>query len=188
MKRALFLDRDGVINEDHDYVYRSSSFRFIRGIFHLCRVAQRLKFSIVVVTNQAGIGRGLYTEQDFQELTAWMLKEFSKRSISVARVYHCPYHPQHGKGHYRRDSPMRKPRPGMILKARRDLELDLQASVLVGDKSTDIAAGKAANVGSNILLSRDAVERRKGGADWNASSLADVAKWLERAGSRGCKR
>jgi D-glycero-D-manno-heptose 1,7-bisphosphate phosphatase len=92
-----FLDRDGVVNEDHDYVYRSSSFRFIKGIFPLCRIAQRLKFSIVVVTNQAGIGRGLYSKQDFQKLTAWMLKEFSNRSIAVARVYHCPYHPRMGK-------------------------------------------------------------------------------------------
>lgn len=150
--KALFLDRDGVINVDHGYVCRKEQFDFVEGIFDLVALATRKGILVVVVTNQAGIGRGYYSEDVFRELSRWMCEQFASRDGSIARIYHCPYHPEHGIGAYRRDSSCRKPAPGMILKAQRELNLDLTSSVLVGDNVTDIQAGVAAGVGHNVLL------------------------------------
>jgi D-glycero-D-manno-heptose 1,7-bisphosphate phosphatase len=157
MRRALFLDRDGVINVDRGYVHRREAFEFQEGIFDLCRAAQSRRYLLVVATNQAGIARGYYNEADFLELTRWMIGEFAAKEISIARVYYCPYHPVHGIGTYKVDSPSRKPRPGMLLRAHADLGLDLASSVLIGDKATDIQAAEAAGIGTRILLKSGAV-------------------------------
>lgn len=143
---ALFLDRDGVINVDHGYVHRVEDFEFVPGIFELVRGARELGLLPVVVTNQAGIGRGMYTEADFQALTRWMSGRFDAAGAPLAAVYHCPTHPTAGIGPYRVPSPMRKPNPGMLLAARDDLGIELARSALVGDKGSDIAAGRAAGV------------------------------------------
>lgn len=150
--RALFLDRDGVINVDRGYVCRPDDFQFKQGIFDLCRAAGTLGYLLVVVTNQAGIARGYYSESEFFELTEWMVARFAREGIRIARVYYCPYHPIHGLGVYRGDSPDRKPQPGMLLRAKADFDLDLGSSVLIGDKLSDIAAASAAGVGTKILL------------------------------------
>jgi D-glycero-D-manno-heptose 1,7-bisphosphate phosphatase len=153
MKRpALFLDRDGVINEDLPYVHRVENFRFVDGIFALVLAAQQVGYRIVVVTNQAGIGRGLYTEDDFWTLTKWMIDQFAERGCRIDGVYFCPTHPEHGVGRYRVDSIFRKPGPGMLLQAADELNIDLAGSMLVGDKPSDVQAGLAAGVGTNILL------------------------------------
>ena len=149
---ALLLDRDGVINVDKAYVHRIEDMDFIDGIFPLARAAVGAGMCLVVVTNQAGIGRGYYTEAQFQTLTEWMKKQFSEQGAPIAAVYHCPYHPEQGLGEYKLDSFDRKPNPGMILRARRDLDLDLAASVLIGDKRSDIEAARRAEVGLTILL------------------------------------
>jgi D-glycero-D-manno-heptose 1,7-bisphosphate phosphatase len=150
-RRALFLDRDGVINIDHGYVCRPAEFEFVDGIFDLCRQAAGLDYRVFVVTNQAGIGRGYYTEQQFLEATDWMRRQFLAQGARIEQVYFCPFHPEHGVGDYRRESACRKPGPGMILQAAREYHLNLAASVLVGDKESDIEAGQAAGVGLNIL-------------------------------------
>ena len=150
--KALFLDRDGVINVEKNYVFRIEDFEFVPGIFDLCRAAHDAGFVPIVITNQAGIGRGYYTEDDFQRITVWMLDQFTLRGIRIGRVYHCPFHPTAGIGEYRRESFDRKPNPGMILKARDDFTLDLANSVLVGDKDSDLEAGRAAGVGRNLKL------------------------------------
>ncbi len=150
--KALFLDRDGVINIDHGYVHCCEAFHFQQGIFELFRAAQSLGYLLVVVTNQAGIARGYYTESEFLKLTEWMTQQFADHQIRIARVYYCPYHPIHGVGEYKCDSPDRKPNPGMLLRARTEFSLDLARSVLVGDKLLDMEAAKAAGVGTKILL------------------------------------
>lgn len=152
MRAAVFLDRDGVINVERDHVYLVSDFVFVDGIFGFCRAAQAAGFLLVVVTNQAGIGRGYYTEADFERLTTWMLAAFAAEHVDVSAVYFCPFHPTEGVGAYQRDSPARKPNPGMLLKARADLDLDLAASILVGDRWSDIEAGRRAGVGRLCLL------------------------------------
>jgi len=153
LNRALFLDRDGVINIDHGYVCTREQFDFVDGIFELGRRAAELGYLIVVVTNQAGIGRGYYTEQQFLELTDWMCRVFRERGVPVAKVHFCPFHPEHGIGSYRIDSIDRKPGPGMIVRAARDLEIDLAESILLGDKESDIEAGVAAGIACNVLYS-----------------------------------
>jgi D-glycero-D-manno-heptose 1,7-bisphosphate phosphatase len=149
---ALFLDRDGVINVDHGYVHRQADFEFIPGIFELCREAMSLGFRLFVITNQAGIARGLFTEDNFHSLTRWMCDRFENEGVPINGVYFCPTHPTAGIGRYRIESEFRKPRPGMILKAATEHGLDLSQSVLIGDHLTDIQAGLAAGVGRNILL------------------------------------
>jgi len=152
MRPALFLDRDGVINVDHGYVYRKDDFHFKPGIFDLCRYAKEQGYLIFVVTNQAGIGRGHYTEADFHELTRWMCEVFKRECCAIDKVYFCPSHPEHGIGSYKVASTRRKPGPGMILEAVDEFEVDLKKSVLVGDKMSDIKAGNSATVRYNILL------------------------------------
>jgi len=150
--KALFLDRDGVINKYAPYVHTREAFHFLDGIFELCRAAQSLNYFLFVVTNQAGIARGYFTESEFLDLTDWMVAKFSEQQVQIARVYYCPYHPVHGLGKYKYDSPERKPNPGMFFRARTDFDLDLTESFLIGDKLLDMEAGKAAGVGTNILL------------------------------------
>lgn len=150
--RALFLDRDGVINQEVGYLHLPEQVRWVPGIFSLCRTAVDLGYQLVVVTNQAGIGRGLYTQTQFDDLTAWMHAEFAARDTPLAGTYHCPYHPTHGLGDYKREHEDRKPSPGMLLRAARDLHLDLTRSVLVGDRCSDIAAAHAAGLAHAFLL------------------------------------
>ncbi len=149
---ALFLDRDGVINIDHGHVHRIENFEFIPDIFSLVRHGRKLGYRIIVVTNQAGIGRGYYSEAQFLALTDWMKSRFEDEGTSVDAVYHCPHHPEHGIGGYRQNSPDRKPQPGMLLRAAMEWNLDLGRSALVGDRSTDIQAAVAAGVPYRFLF------------------------------------
>lgn len=149
---ALFLDRDGIINIDHAYVHRPEDFHFVHGIFELVAAANHLGYLTVVVTNQAGIGRGYYTETDFHALTDWMRAQFVQRGAIINAVYFCPDHPEHGVGKYRKESNFRKPAPGMLLQAADELSIDLDRSIMVGDKTTDMQAGKAAGVGYLLHL------------------------------------
>lgn len=153
--RALFLDRDGIINRDYGYVHRRKDFHFIDGIFELTAAAVRRGFLPIIVTNQSGIGRGYYSERQFNRLMRWVRQQFSRHHAPVAAVYFCPCHPQHGIGRYRRDSFLRKPHPGMLLKAARDFRLDMARSVLVGDSVTDMDAGLAAGTGRLFYLNPD---------------------------------
>jgi len=145
--RALFLDRDGVINHDAGYTSSTENFRFIEGIFDLCRVAKRLGYLLIVVTNQAGIGRGYYSEQDFLTLTEWMRESFKAEGVPITDVFYCPCHPENGVGHYKRDSFDRKPNPGMLLRAAKKHGLDLGRSIMIGDKDSDMQAASKAGVG-----------------------------------------
>lgn len=161
--RALFLDRDGVINVDYAYVHRHEDFHFIEGIFELVRAANVAGYLVIVVTNQAGIGRGRYTEEVFRDLTSWMCACFSEHGGRIDAVYYCPDHPEHGIGAYKRYSAMRKPAPGMLLRAAKEHDIDLPASLMIGDKPSDMEAGRAAGVGTLICNApchdMDGVER-----------------------------
>lgn len=151
---ALFLDRDGVINIDHGYVCRPEDFEFVDGIFEVVAAARQAGYLVVVVTNQAGIGRGYYTEADFHRLMDWVKAEFAARGGGIDAVYFCPYHPDHGVGEYRRDSDCRKPAPGMFLRAADDLDIDMARSIMVGDKASDAEAARAAGVATRLCLGR----------------------------------
>ncbi|PPQ40115.1 D-alpha,beta-D-heptose 1,7-bisphosphate phosphatase [Rhodoblastus acidophilus] len=152
MKPALFLDRDGVINVDHGYVSRPEDFEFTAGAFQLARAGAEADWPVIVVTNQSGIARGFYSEQEFCELTAWMVERFRAEGARIAGVYHCPHHPEGSVDAYRADHDWRKPKPGMFLAARDDLGVDLQRSIMVGDQGSDIEAAAAAKVPVRILV------------------------------------
>lgn len=152
MPRALLLDKDGVISVDHGYVCTPERTEFIDGIFDLCRSATTRGYLNVMITNQAGIARGYYSEADFHAYVDWLRGEFERHGARLDAVYYCPHHPVHGRGDYLRDCECRKPKPGMLLQAQRELQLDLGASLFVGDNDSDLAAGRAAGVGINLQL------------------------------------
>ncbi len=152
MNRALFVDRDGVINIEKNYVYRIRDFEFIKDVFKFFIEIQKLGYLIIIITNQSGIGRGYYSDNDFKKLTAWMLSEFKKNGINITDVYYDPYHPEFGKGKYKRKSYKRKPNPGMILEAAQKYNIDLKNSILVGDNDSDILAGVNAGINKLFLL------------------------------------
>ncbi|MBU6261143.1 MAG: HAD family hydrolase [Burkholderiales bacterium] len=179
-RRALFLDRDGVINVDHGYVHRVEQFEFCPGIVELIAHANARGWAVVVVTNQSGIARGYYGEADFEALTAWMQAELARRGATVDRVYHCPCHPEQGVGAYRRESPLRKPNPGMLLQAAAELGLDLAASVIVGDSESDIEAGRRAGLGRLILVDWSGRAHPDTGADLVVDNLDAVRIGLDR--------
>ena len=145
--KALFLDRDGTINVEKNYVFKIEDFEFIDGIFELIKSYQEKGFLIFIITNQAGIARGYYTEEDYKTLTNWMLEQFQKKGITITKVYHCPHHPEI-TGSCR----CRKPNPGMILDAIKEFNIDPVNSVLIGDKKSDILAGEKAGLGKNIYI------------------------------------
>ncbi|QGZ60704.1 D-glycero-beta-D-manno-heptose 1,7-bisphosphate 7-phosphatase [Paraburkholderia acidisoli] len=182
-RRAAFIDRDGVINAELNYVHRIEDFHILPGVFDALAALRDAGYAIVVVTNQAGIAKGKYTEAQFQRLTSHMLDLFNDRQIQVERVYHCPHHPEGTVAEYAVDCHCRKPGPGMIEQAVRDLNLRVDRSVLIGDKISDTDAGRAAGVATNILvesghaLPADANEH----ADHRAKDLHEAVNWfLER--------
>jgi D-glycero-D-manno-heptose 1,7-bisphosphate phosphatase len=177
---ALFLDRDGVINHDCGYLHSIADCRFMDGIFPLARTFAERGFAIVIATNQSGIGRGYYTEDDFQALMTWMRGEFRRRGTEITAVYHCPDHPTEGIGRYRQDSPWRKPQPGMFLAAARDHGLDLAASWSIGDKESDTEAGRRAGIGTLVRLAADQPGICRAGDHWVAGSLRNVQALLAR--------
>lgn len=146
MHKALFLDRDGVINIEKDYLYKIEDFEFIDGIFELCKYFQAKNYKIFIVTNQSGISRGFYSEEQFELLSHWVIKEFQKNKIEISKIYHCPHHPE-----YSGECECRKPEAGMLLKAAEDFDIDLRNSVMIGDKERDIEAGLNAGLLTTYL-------------------------------------
>lgn len=155
LRRAAFLDRDGVINVDLGYVVRQEDFHFVPGVLEAARILADRGFALVVITNQSGIARGLYTVDDFQRLTRWMRERFAEAGAPLAGVYFCPHHPTEGRGAYRVDCTCRKPAPGMLRAAAHELGLDLARSVLFGDRRSDLEAAHAAGVPQRVLLGTD---------------------------------
>jgi D-glycero-D-manno-heptose 1,7-bisphosphate phosphatase len=152
-RRAIFLDRDGVINVDHGYVHSPERTDWMPGIFDLVVEAVAQGVVCVVITNQAGIARGYYDEVEFRRYTEWMHAEFRLRGAPLLATYHCPHHPEAGL--HAGPCTCRKPAPGMLLAAIRDFEIDPACSLLIGDKAGDIEAASAAGVGASILLHAD---------------------------------
>ncbi|GAA5181629.1 D-glycero-alpha-D-manno-heptose-1,7-bisphosphate 7-phosphatase [Niveibacterium umoris] len=177
-RAALFLDRDGVINEDPGYVHRIDEVRFIPGIFELARAAVQAGYRIIVVTNQAGIGRGYFSEAQFQQLTVWMCEQFASAGAPLTAVYHCPHHPEHGIGEFRRDSHDRKPAPGMLLRARDEHGIALEDSLLIGDKPSDTEAALRAGVPIRLLYDPVGKAPDTASATAHITSLHDAISYL----------
>ena len=171
--KAVFLDRDGVINVDRQYVAKIEDFTFRKGIFKLLRYLQEAGYLLIVVTNQSGIGRGYYTREDFEKLTAWKLEQLAKRGIRIEQVCFCPHAPEW-------ECDCRKPSPKMVLEAAKRHDIDLSASWMVGDKKSDIDAGKNAGVGKTVLISETCEDRL--GADYCIRNVGEMIDLVRRYG------
>lgn len=147
MQKCLFLDRDGVINRDIGYAFKPEHISFVPGIFALCRHLQNQGYIIIIITNQSGIARGYYSEADFQALNHWLKQAFAEQGITITDIFHCPHHPDI-TGH----CDCRKPEPGMLLQAIKKYPIAPQFSIMVGDKSSDLVAARAAGIATRILL------------------------------------
>lgn len=154
MTIAAFLDRDGVINVDHGYVSSWDQFEFISGVPGALRSLSNMGYELVVVSNQSGIGRGFYAEADLIQLNE-RINNYLKTAvgIQIGGFYHCPHHPTDAQGEFLTQCECRKPAPGMIHQATRDLDIDVAGSLLVGDKDSDIQAGRAAGIGRLFKVS-----------------------------------
>jgi D-glycero-D-manno-heptose 1,7-bisphosphate phosphatase len=179
-RRAVFLDRDGVINRDTGYTHRIDDFVFMDGIFDFARKCRQLNFELVVVTNQAGIARGYYTEQDFHTLTAWVESRFREEGAPLTATYYCPYHPD-GIAPYRQQSSMRKPNPGMLYAAAQEHAIDLGSSIIVGDQETDAMAGHTAGLAGIVLFGRSVLPEGSA-AQVAISNHSALIKWIDAFG------
>ena len=151
MNKALFLDRDGVVNVEKNYLHKIEDFELMDGIVEVCRAYAEKGYLIIIVTNQSGISRGYYSEEDFAVLSQWMRDHFKGLGITITHIYHCPHHESIDGA-----CACRKPEPGMFLRAQREYQIDMSASVMIGDNERDIEASLRAGVGMNILLSEQA--------------------------------
>ena len=158
MHSALFLDRDGVINVNHGYVYQRKNFDFIDGIFELVQRANAVHMKVIVVTNQSGIARGMYTEEDFEGLSQWMNQQFLEQGAHIDAIFHCPHHPNGVIDSYRSSCDCRKPKAGMLLRAAKELNIDLATSIMVGDKNIDMQAACAARLAKAYWFTPEAIE------------------------------
>ena len=143
--KTIFLDRDGVINKEVNYLHKIDNFQFISGVFETCHHLINLNYKIIVITNQSGISRGYYSENDFQIITQWMTAQFKKKFINILDVYHCPHLPDSNCN-------CRKPQPGMLIEAQKKHNIDMKKSWLIGDKESDISAAISSGISNTILV------------------------------------
>ena len=159
LRPALFLDRDGVLNEDHGYVFRWEDFRWIEGAREAVAAFNRAGWLVIVVTNQSGVGRGFYSEDDVHALHAHMAEDLAEVGGRIDAFYHAPQHPDAALDAYRHpDPPDRKPNPGMILRALSEWPIDREASLLVGDKPSDLEAALRAGIRGVLFSGGDLMQ------------------------------
>jgi D-glycero-D-manno-heptose 1,7-bisphosphate phosphatase len=165
--KTIFLDRDGVINEECHYLFKQEQFIFIDGVFDACNHFQRQGFKIIIITNQSGIGRGYYTHNDFDKLNAWVLAQFKQQGIDILDVFYCPHIPKD-------NCACRKPKAGMFLEAQRKYSIDKKNSWMIGDKENDITAANLANIPNTILVkSGHSINEKTSKASFILDSIAD---------------
>ena len=147
MDKVVFLDRDGVINVEKNYLYKIKDFEFIDGVFDALKYLQNLNYKLIIITNQSGIGRGYYTQQQYDKLTTWMIEQFKFKDIKISSVFCCPHKPTENCN-------CRKPNIGMIEQSSRllNLDIDFKNSWLVGDKDSDIQTAYNANIPNTIQV------------------------------------
>lgn len=184
MKPAVFLDRDGVINVDVNYLSRPEDVRLIPGAARAIAKLNAAGFAVVVVSNQSGLARGYFGPEDLEAVRAELDRRLAQAGARVDAYYHCPHHPDQGViPELTRACDCRKPAPGMVLRAARELNLDLAASFMVGDKPSDAACGRAAGVVSILVGGASGGDAAP---DHMAADLAQAVDWiLGRAGEGG---
>jgi D-glycero-D-manno-heptose 1,7-bisphosphate phosphatase len=190
-RRALFLDRDGVLIRDVHHLTAASQIEILPGVPEALRRLRQNGWTVVVVTNQSVVARGLVTEEELEEIHQVLQERLSARGGPVDAIYYCPHHPQGAVARYRMVCDCRKPRPGLLLRAAEDLGIDLAASIMVGDTGTDIEAGRRAGCRTALIGTpgsaaspRAAADGDAAGADrptapdYIASNLQQLAEWI----------
>ena len=166
--KTVFLDRDGVINKEVGYLHKIQDFEFIDGVFEACLYFKSLNYQIIVVTNQSGIGRGYYDEDDFHIINNWMLGQFKNKGIEILDVFFCPHDPES-------NCDCRKPKPGMLNQANEKHNIDMEKSWMIGDKEADVAAANAAGIQNTILVkSGHAIDEKNSNAKFILDSINQV--------------
>ncbi|WP_435189475.1 D-glycero-beta-D-manno-heptose 1,7-bisphosphate 7-phosphatase [Pseudothioglobus sp. nBUS_23] len=166
--KTIFLDRDGVINHEVNYLHKIEDFKFIDGVFESCRYFQKLGFKIIIISNQSGIGRGYYSLEEYYNLTEWLKNEFIKNKIEIYDIFFCPHHPE-------KNCFCRKPKPGMFLNAKNKHEIDMKNSWMIGDKESDISAARSSGVTNTILLkSGHKIDENNTSAKYILESIKDA--------------
>jgi D-glycero-D-manno-heptose 1,7-bisphosphate phosphatase len=168
--KTIFLDRDGVINEENNYVHKIEDFKFIRGVFETCKYLINLNYEIIIITNQSGIARGYFNKNDYDKLTRWMINKFQKKEIKILDIFYCPHAPK--------DLCLcRKPKPGMLLEAQKKYKIDMKNSWLIGDKEDDILAANNAGIFNTILVNSGLkIDKSKSNAKHFLESIHDSKK------------
>lgn len=183
VKRAIFLDRDGTLNVDVGFTHRVADLELLPGVVPGLAQLRDLGFLLVITTNQSGVARGHFSEADMQAFNDALVARLASEGVAIAAVYSCPFHPTEGQGPYHRDSELRKPQPGMILAAAADHDIELAASFAIGDKATDVLAGRGA--GCRTILVRTGLGREQeklldAPPDFVADDLVAAAAFIAR--------
>lgn len=171
--KTIFLDRDGVINHEINYLHKINDFIFINGIFDACSYFNKIGFEIIVISNQSGISRGFYTSAQYEEVTRWMKLQFETKNIKILNTYHCPHSPEENCN-------CRKPKPGLFLKARKKYNINMEESWMIGDKESDISAANNAGISNTILLrSGHKIDENSSNATFIRDSIIDSIKIIK---------
>ncbi len=171
-RRVVFLDRDGVINKEVGYLHKIKDFEFINGVFDACLDFQSSGYQIIVVTNQSGIERGYYSDEDFQTVTQWMLDQFKDHGVNILDVFYCPHGPES-------NCDCRKPKPGMFNQANAKYRIDIGESWMIGDKEADIQAANSAGISNTVLVkSGHNIDEKNSKAKFIFDSIKQVSKAL----------
>lgn len=169
LKRAVFLDRDGTVNVDKNYLFKATDFEYLPGTTKALSILQDAGLSIVIITNQSGIARGFFTEKDYELLNEWMIYDLRRHGIEIAATYHCPHGPDDGCN-------CRKPRTGLFSQAASDLEIDLDSSFVVGDRDRDVSICRSSNAKGFVIYSN--VTRQEGNIRFIQGGLLQAAKLI----------
>jgi len=166
--KTIFLDRDGVINKEVHYLHKIDDFVFVDGIFDVCQYFLSLGYKIIIITNQSGISRGFYSENEYRKLTQWMLNQFENKNINILDVFYCPHGPNSTCN-------CRKPKPGMFLSAKTKHTIDMRQSWMIGDKEVDVIAANASGINNTILVrSGYRIDESKSKASFFLDSIQQV--------------
>ena len=168
--KTIFLDRDGVINIEKNYLYKIDDFEFIDGIFNSCKYLISLGYEIIIITNQSGIAREYYSEKDFQNLTDWMLSQFNNNGIKILNIFYCPHSPNSNCN-------CRKPKPGMLIEAKNMHNIDMEKSWMIGDSERDILAATRAGINNTVIVrSGHKVNYLKSSAKFLLDSISQISQ------------
>ena len=177
-KKIAFLDRDGVINEDYGYVHKWENFKFCDGAIQGIHNLIDLDFGIIIITNQSGIDRGIFSKFQYFELTNIMLDFFEKNDIQIIDIYHCPHHPEYSELPFK-NCDCRKPKPGLFKRAINKYKINTKESISVGDNERDLVASKLAGINKRYLISKDMIYEKNDIFDASFKSLLDCSEFLK---------